>query len=105
MFLLPLSHDAMGLFLVAIAMSLANGLGSGLIMTLGADLAPADARGEFLGAFRFLVDGAVAITAPVLAIASATLGLGYGFFFFGFLGLIGAWIMWKHIPLHIQHTR
>ncbi|MEY4397664.1 MAG: hypothetical protein RLZ53_240 [Actinomycetota bacterium] len=105
MFLLPLSHDAIGLFWVAIAMSLANGLGSGLIMTLGADLAPADARGEFLGAFRFLVDAAVAITAPVLAIASATIGLGYGFYFFGFLGLIGAWIMWKHIPIHIQHTK
>lgn len=105
MFLLPLSHDAMGLFCVAIAMSLANGLGSGLIMTLGADLAPADARGEFLGAFRFLVDGAVAITAPVLAVASATIGLGFGFFFFGLLGLIGAWIMWKHIPIHIQHTK
>lgn len=105
MFLLPLTSDAVGLFWVAIAMSLANGLGSGLIMTLGADLAPADARGEFLGAFRFLVDAAVAITAPVLAIASATLGLGYGFGFFGLISLLGAWIMWKHIPLHVPHTR
>lgn len=105
MFLLPLTNDAVGLFWVAIAMSLANGLGSGLIMTIGADLAPADARGEFLGAFRFLVDAAVAITAPVLAIASATLGLGYGFGFFGLISLLGAWIMWKHIPLHIKHTK
>ena len=103
MFLLPLTHDAVGLLWVAIAMSLANGLGSGLIMTIGADLAPADARGEFLGAFRFLVDAAVAITAPVLAIASATLGLGYGFVFFGVISLAGAWIMWKHIPIHIEH--
>lgn len=105
MFLLPLANDAIGLFWVAMAMSLANGLGSGLIMTIGADLAPADARGEFLGAFRFLVDAAVAITAPVLAVASATVGLGYGFVFFGVISLIGAWIMWRHIPLHIQHHR
>ena len=103
MFLLPLTTDATGLLWVAIAMSLANGLGSGIIMTLGADLAPADARGEFLGAFRFLVDFAVAVTAPVLAIASATVGLGYGFYFFGISSLIGAWIMWKHIPTFIQH--
>lgn len=103
MFLLPLTHDAVGLLWVAISMSLANGLGSGLIMTIGADLAPADARGEFLGAFRFLVDAAVAITAPVLAVASATLGLGYGFVFFGVISLVGAWIMWKHIPIHIEH--
>lgn len=104
MFLLPFTTDATGLLWVALAMSLANGLGSGLIMTIGADLAPADARGEFLGAFRFLVDMAVALTAPVLAISSATIGLGYGFFFFGVASLIGAWIMWKHIPTFIQHT-
>lgn len=103
MFLLPFTTDAAGLLWVAIAMSFANGLGSGLIMTIGADLAPADARGEFLGAFRFLVDLAVALTAPVLAIASASIGLGYGFFFFGLASLVGAWIMWKHIPTFIAH--
>jgi MFS family permease len=105
MFLLPFTTNATGLFWVALAMSLANGLGSGLIMTIGADLAPADARGEFLGAFRFLVDTAVALTAPVLAIASASIGLGYGFFFFGITSVVGAWIMWKHIPTFIQHTK
>lgn len=105
MFLLPFTHDALGLLLVAIGMSLANGLGSGLIMTIGADLAPADARGEFLAAFRFLVDASVAITAPVLAIASATVGLGYGFYFFGLISLAGAWIMWKHIPTYIKHQQ
>lgn len=104
MFLLPLTHDASGLLWVALGMSLANGLGSGLIMTIGADLAPADARGEFLAAFRFLVDASVAITAPVLAIASATIGLGYGFCFFGVISLIGAWTMWKHIPIYITHS-
>ena len=105
MFLLPLTHDAVGLLWVALAMSLANGLGSGLIMTIGADLAPADARGEFLAAFRFLVDASVAITAPVLAVASATIGLGYGFSFFGVISIYGALLMWKHIPTHIKHVK
>lgn len=105
MFLIPLTHDTGSLLIVALVISLANGLGSGLIMTLGADLAPADARGEFLAAFRFLIDASVAVTAPILAIASATVGLGYGFYVFGAISLIGAWIMWKHIPLHIKHTR
>jgi MFS family permease len=102
MFLIPLTSDAWGILWIGLAMSVANGLGSGLIMVLGADLAPADARGEFLAAFRLLIDGSVSITAPVLSLAAATVGLGFGFVFFGFLSLIGAWLMWKHIPTHIQ---
>ena len=33
-----------------------NGIGSGTMMTLGADLAPKDARGEFLGVWRLIGD-------------------------------------------------
>lgn len=54
------AHDETSFLWVAIAMSLANALGSGIVLTIGADLAPADARSEFLGAYRLLVDsGAV----------------------------------------------
>lgn len=105
MFLVPLSNDFNTLLLVGLAMSLANGLGSGLIMTLGADLAPADARGEFLAAFRLVIDGSTAVTAPILSMAAVTVGLGFGFGFFGFLSLAGAWMMWKHIPTFIEKPR
>jgi len=105
MFLVPFSHDFNTLLLVGLAMSLANGLGSGLIMTLGADLAPADARGEFLAAFRLMIDGSTAATAPILSLAAVTVGLGFGFAFFGALSISGAWIMWKHIPKFIQAPR
>jgi hypothetical protein len=67
-----------------------------------ADLAPADARGEFLAAFHLMIDGSTSLTAPILALAAVTVGLGYGFIFVGFLSLVGSWLMWKHIPLHIQ---
>ncbi|MCX6485224.1 MAG: MFS transporter [Rhodoluna sp.] len=102
MFLVPLSSDFNALLLVALAMSLANGLGSGLIMVLGADLAPADARGEFLAAFRLIIDGSTSVTAPILSLAAVTVGLGFGFFLFGAMSLTGAWLMWKHIPTHIM---
>ena len=105
MFLVPLSSNFNTLLLVALAMSLANGLGSGLIMVLGADLAPADARGEFLAAFRLMIDGSTAVTAPILSLAAVTVGLGTGFMFFGAMSLTGAWLMWKHIPTHIQSPR
>ncbi len=105
MFLLPLTHDAWGMLWVGLAMSLANGLGSGLIMVIGADLAPADARGEFLAAFRLMIDGSTATTAPILSIATATVGLGFGFVFVGAISIFGALIMNRHVPRFITHTR
>lgn len=92
-------------FALAIAMALANGLGSGLILTLGADLAPADARNEFLAAYRLLIDGGVAAATPTLAALAAIVGLGTGLIGFGFLGLAGAAILHRFIPEFIQHKK
>ena len=105
MFALPFTQDEWGILWIGLAMSIANGLGSGLIMVLGADLAPPDARGEFLSAFRLMIDTSTSITAPILSFAAVTVGLGAGFMFFGVLSLLGAWIMWKHIPIHIESPR
>lgn len=44
----PLAAGALGLLVCASVMGLGNGLGSGTMMTLGADLAPQNALGEFL---------------------------------------------------------
>ena len=92
-------------FALAIAMSLANGLGSGLILTLGADLAPADARNEFLAGYRLLVDGGVAAAPPALAALAATVGLGTGLIGFGLLGLAGAYLLHRFIPEFVQHQK
>jgi MFS family permease len=92
-------------FAIAIAMSLANGLGSGLILTLGADLAPTDARNEFLAGFRLLVDAGVAVAPPMLAGLAATVGLAAGMATFGVLGLGAAALVWRFIPVFIQHEK
>ena len=42
--------------LAALLAGLANGLSSGIVMTLGTDLAPPGRRGEFLGVWRLLTD-------------------------------------------------
>jgi len=39
-----------------VVIGLGNGLGSGTMMTLGADLAPEGATGEFLGLWRLIGD-------------------------------------------------
>lgn len=96
------AQDSTGFLLLALAMALANGLGSGLILVLGADLAPEDARSEFLGGYRVLVDGTVAISSPILSwLTFMTGSVATGMGAFGFLGLFGAWLMYKYIPQYV----
>lgn len=96
------AQDSTGFLLLALAMALANGLGSGLILVLGADLAPEDARSEFLGGYRVLVDGTVAISSPILSwLTFMTGSVATGMGAFGILGLFGAWLMYKYIPQYV----
>jgi MFS family permease len=91
--LLPLTSSATSVSLVMALIAVGNGLGSGIVMTLGADAAPEAGRAQFLGAWRLcgdigntggpLVVSAVAAVAPL---ATACLVVGV-------LGLAGAgWV-------------
>jgi MFS family permease len=69
--LIPLASSFGGLLLAAGVVGFGNGLGSGTMMTLGADLAPPGATGEFLGLWRLVGDtGAVGGPLVVGAMAS-----------------------------------
>lgn len=50
--LLPLARGAFTVQAVALLIGVGNGLGSGIVMTLGADSAPTRGRSQFLGAWR-----------------------------------------------------
>ncbi|MEY4648678.1 MAG: hypothetical protein RL009_1094, partial [Actinomycetota bacterium] len=67
-------HDGTGFLLLAGAMALANGFGSGIILTMGADLAPADARNEFLASYRLITDIGVAAAPPLLSAITVATG-------------------------------
>jgi MFS family permease len=76
----PLAAGTLGLLACASVMGLGNGLGSGTMMTLGADLAPQNALGEFLGVWRLIGDGgtmgaplAVGAIADLLSLPTAAL--------------------------------
>jgi MFS family permease len=64
--LIPLASSATGLMLVAALIGFGNGIGSGTMMTLGADLAPEGATGEFLVVWRLIGD-AGAFVGPIAA--------------------------------------
>ncbi len=70
--LIPLTGSFAGLLSAGLLIGVGNGLSSGTMMTIGADLAPEDARGEFLGLWR-LVGDAGAMAGPLAAGAVADL--------------------------------
>ncbi len=92
--------DSSTFLLLALLMSLANGIGSGVIMVLGADLAPKDKRNEFLASYRVLIDVGDAAAPPILAVLVYSVGLTAGMAAFGVLGFVGAGLMFKYIPVY-----
>jgi MFS family permease len=100
MMALPLTHSMLTLTVVALVMALGNGIGSGIVMTLGADAAPADARPQFLGGWRLFADfglsagpllvSAITLVAPL---AAACVGLGA-------LSLAGGGWLARWVPRH-----
>ena len=89
----------------AMFMSLANGIGSGILMTLGADLADKKNPAPFLGAWRFTGSlggaGAPLLVSALTAVASLSIAAGA----LGVLGLIGAGILVRYVPRYAPHTR
>ncbi|WP_454043452.1 MFS transporter [Cellulosimicrobium sp. Marseille-Q8652] len=71
--LVPVAHTPAALAVVAALLGIGNGMGSGIVMTLGADVAPADVRPTFLSVWRLFQDTGDALGPLVLA-AGAALG-------------------------------
>ncbi len=73
--LIPLASSYLGLLGAAAVIGFGNGLGSGTMMTLGADLAPPRATGEFLGLWRLVGDAGSAGGPLVVGVMAARFGL------------------------------
>jgi len=90
---------------IAMFMSLANGVGSGILMTLGADLADKSNPAPFLGAWRFTGDlgnaGGPLLVAALAGAASIAVAAGV----MGVLGLVGAGILLRYVPRFSPHVR
>jgi len=97
-FLLPLTSAAAGVAAVMVLIAVGNGLGSGIVMTLGADSAPEVGRPQFLGGWRLCGDignsGGPLLVSAVAAVAP----LAAACLVIGVLGLLGTgWVgYWTH---------
>jgi MFS family permease len=90
MMALPLTHAPWTLTAVAMVMSFGNGVGSGIMMTLGADAAPVDGRIRFLGIWRVLSDSGNAAGPLVVSAVAAVSSLAIGIVAIGSTGLLAA---------------
>ncbi|HUP09841.1 MAG TPA: MFS transporter [Caldimonas sp.] len=95
--LTPLTHGAWTLLVAALAIGFGNGIGSGMVMTLGADYSPSPGRAHFLGVWRLMSDIGASTGPALLSALTAVLSLGVGIavtgaIAFGAAGVLGYWI-------------
>ncbi|WP_431842409.1 MFS transporter [Calidifontibacter indicus] len=95
---IPLTSGAVSLTVVSCILGFGNGIGSGMVMTLGADYSPDIGRAQFLGIWRELSDlGAVGGPA-LLSGVTAAVALGPAIAATGVVGLVAAGVLWKYVP-------
>ncbi len=108
-FALSFTHDlssaAMWYAMFAAVLGVGNGLSSGILLTLGADVAPPTDPAAFLGSWRTLTDagGAVAplIVSALTAVASLSVGVGA----MGLIAVLGAAGFIRWVPRYVPRTR
>jgi len=88
--LMPFTHSATTLLLAAAVIGFGNGIGSGMVMTLGADHSPRLGRAHFLGVWRLMSDIGSSCGPALLSFLAATLSLGAGIAVTGLIAFAAA---------------
>ena len=94
---MTLAQGYHSLLAVALAVGIANGMSTGIVMTLGTDLAPAGRRNEFLGLWRLLTDagtsaGPLAISAVLVVAPLSIAALGVAA-----VGAVGSFVVYRFV--------
>jgi MFS family permease len=84
-----------GLFLIGVATQAMTG---GSIQTVGADVAPGEARGTFLGLWRFTGQGGSALSPIVFALLAAEVNYASAFLFTALSAAAVAFLLIRYVP-------
>ncbi|WP_028847749.1 MULTISPECIES: MFS transporter [Thermocrispum] len=95
------ANPAVWFVVLTMTMSVANGMGTGIVLTLGADLADPEDPAPFLGAWRFI--GSLGNAGAPLAVSAATTAVSLPFAVgaLGVIGIAGAAILAHGIARYI----
>jgi MFS family permease len=96
--LMTLTRSAVTLTLAGMLMGFGNGIGSGIVMTLSADVSPEIGRPKFLGLWRELSDTGQGAGPLILSAVTAAAGLAVGVIVSGGVGFAAAVVLWAFIP-------
>jgi hypothetical protein len=102
---MPFTRTAVTLGAAAVVMGIGNGIGSGIVNTLGADAAPVLGRPTFLGVWRELADGGSALGPVILSAVTALAGLAGGIVVSGGVGLAAAVVLFRYAPAVRRKTK
>lgn len=83
------------LFLLGVALQAMTG---GSIQTVGTDVAPPEARGTFLGLFRFTGQGGVALSPIIFALLADRVSYGSSFLFIAASAAVVAFLLIRYVP-------
>lgn len=95
---ITLTSSLLPFVLACLLMGLGNGIGSGIVMTLGADAAPEHGRTQFLGLWRLIADVGTSSGPFFLSAITALISLGAGIAAVGALGFMAAALFWRTLP-------
>jgi MFS family permease len=84
-----------GLFLIAVALQALTG---GSVQTVGADVAPPEARGTFLGLWRFTGQGGASLSPIIFALLADQVSYGSSFLFTAASAAVVAFLLIRYIP-------
>ncbi|NHN57341.1 MFS transporter [Calidifontibacter sp. DB0510] len=95
---MPLTHNVIAFSLVSCVLGFGNGIGSGMVMTLGADFSPDVGRAQFLGIWREMSDLGATGGPALLSAVTAAFALGPAIAVSGVVGLVAAAVLWRAVP-------
>jgi MFS family permease len=98
MITMPLTTGPVSLGVVAVIMSFGNGIGSGIMQTIGADVCPADDRTSFLAVWRLFNDSGNAAGPVVVSVVASLATLAAGIAVVGGVGLVAAAALGRWVP-------
>lgn len=102
--LLPLTTDLTGLAWAAVLIGLGNGVGAGILMTLGSDASPPGVRPQFLGMWHLLQDSGSALGPLVVAAGPLVATLSAGIYATAGMSAVAGAALARWAPRYSVHA-
>jgi MFS family permease len=95
---IPFTTNVVTLGIVVAIVGFANGLGTGINMTLSSDLSPDHGRSVFLGIWRTITDAGTASGPTLVAVAASLASLSLAGVVVSLFGFGGVFLLWRVVP-------